>query len=77
MIPIIYSPEKLISGHLSLNLRKNKFGSLKNTSAKAIDILLISETNLNNSFSSAQFIIIEFSAPFPCDRKSKRAQLLM
>ena len=47
------SPDKLILGHLNISLLKNKFDFLKNTIGRKVDIVLISETKLNDSFPSA------------------------
>lgn len=46
------SPGKLILGHLNINSVRNKFDSLKNTISRNKDILLISETKLDDSFPS-------------------------
>ena len=49
----IDSPEKFLLGHLNIDSLRNKLYSLKNTTGRNIDILLISETNLDDSFASA------------------------
>ena len=70
------SSDKLILGHLNINSIRNKFEALKFISGNNIDILLISETKLGDSFPSAQFLIKGFSAPYRFDRNSKGGGLL-
>ena len=54
------SSDKLILGHLNINSIQNKFEALKFIIGNNIDILLISETKLDDSFPSAQFLIKGF-----------------
>ena len=49
------SPEKIIIGHLNINSIRYKIDQLSFTIGNNIDILLISETKLDNSFPSAHF----------------------
>ena len=44
------SPDKFILGHLNINLLRNKFDFLKNAIGRNVDIVLISETKLYDSF---------------------------
>ena len=70
------SSGKLILGHLNINSIRNKFEALKFIIDNNIDIFLISETKLDDSFPSAQFLIKGFSAPYRFDRNSKGGGLL-
>ena len=70
------SSDKLILGHLNINSIRNKFEALKFIVDNNINIFLISETKLDNSFPSAQFLIKDFSAPYRFDRNSKGGGLL-
>ena len=72
----IQCPEKIIVAHLNMNSIRNKFDALSFIIDTNIDILLISETKLDDSFSSAQFILKEFFTPFRLDRNSKGGGLL-
>ena len=47
------SPEKIIIGYLNINSIRYKIDQLSFTIGNNIDILLISETKLDNSFPSA------------------------
>ena len=67
---------ELILGHLNINSIPNKFEVLKFMIDNNIDIFLISETKLDDSFPSAQFLIKGFSALYRFDRDSKGVGLL-
>ena len=56
-------PEKITVVHLNINLIRNKFDALFFFIDTKIDILLISETRLNDSFASAQFRSKGFCTP--------------
>ena len=70
-------PDKLIMGHLNTNSIQNKFDALSVTVKNNLDILIISETKLNDSFATAQFLLHGFSAPYRPDRNSKGGGILM
>ena len=70
------SSDKLILGHLNINSIRNKFEALKFIIGNNIDILLISETKLDDSFPSVQFLIKGFSAPYRFHRNSMSGGLL-
>ena len=61
----IRSPDKLILGKVNINSIRNKFDSRKNFfyARKNVDIFLISETKLDDSFSPVQFKIEGFTNP--------------
>ena len=58
------SSDKLILGYLNINSIRNKFEALKFIIDNNIDIFLISETKLEDSFPTAQFLIKGFSTPY-------------
>ena len=58
---------KLILAHLSINSLRNKFEFLISLIKDNRDILMISETKLDPSFPTNQFMINGFSAPFRLD----------
>ena len=58
------SSDKLILGHLNINSIRNKFEALKFIIDNNIDIFLISETKLEDSLPTAQFLIKGFSTPY-------------
>ena len=48
---------KLIFGHLNINSLKNKFDILSEQVKGSIDIFIVSETKLDDSFPEGQFLI--------------------
>ena len=66
----IQFPDKLIIAHLNINSIKNKFDPLSFMVENNADILIISETKLDDSFPSGQFKICGFSMPYRYDRNS-------
>ena len=60
----IQFPEKLIIAHLNISSIRNKFDSLSFMIKNNVDILLISETKLDDPFSSSQFNICGLSMPY-------------
>ena len=62
---------KMVIGHLNINSIRNIFDSLKYIIDKNVDILLISETKLNDTFPESQFLIQGFHAPYRKDRNDK------
>ena len=56
--------KKIIIAHLNINSIRNKFEMLCEFIKGNVDILLISETKIDESFPTSQFIIPGFSTPF-------------
>ena len=69
--------KKIIIGHLNINSIRNKIEDLKYLIADNIDILLISETKLNNTFPESQFVIAGFHPPYREDRNENGGGLLL
>ena len=67
----IQSPDKLILGHLNINSVRNKSEALTYIIDNNIDLLLISETKLDDSFPTAQFQMKGFSVPYRYDRNGE------
>ena len=59
---------KVIIGHLNINSLRNKFEMLVDIINGSIDILIVSETKLDDSFPLSQFCIDGYSKPFRMDR---------
>ena len=62
---------KLIITHLNINSLRNKFEFLISLIEDNIDVLMISETKLDESFPTSQFMINGLRAPFRLDRNIK------
>ena len=67
----------LMIGYLNINSLQNKFEALKALVEKNIDILVLSETKIDESFPSNQFLIDSFSPPFRKDRDSQGGGILI
>ena len=59
---------KLVAAHLNINSLSLKFDSLAQKITGNIDILMISEIKLVNSFPEGQFLIEGYSKPYRIDR---------
>ena len=59
---------RVVIGHLNINSLRNKFEALKSLIEKRIDILVVTETKIDQTFSSNEFSIDGFSTPFRLDR---------
>ena len=70
----LYSP---IIGQLNINSIRNKFSFLDELVKDYLDILLISETKLDDSFTSNQFLLKGFSKPCRLYRSSNGGGLLL
>ena len=71
------NPLKLIIGHLNINSIRNKHEGLSKIIINSVDICLISETKLNDSFPQGQFLIDTFHTPFRKDRTDCGGGLLL
>ena len=59
---------RIILAHLNINSIRNKFVLLKEGVRGNIDILMISETKIDDSFPATQFYIDGYSPPYRLDR---------
>ena len=66
-----------IIAQLNINSITSKFQFLENEICANLDILLISETKLDDSFPSAQFLLDGFSKPYRLDRYSNGGGILL
>ena len=63
--------------HLNISSIRNRTEVLKFLVAKDVDILVISETKLEESFLTSLFLINGFKKPFRCDRNSNGGGILV
>ena len=68
---------RLVIGYLNINSVRNKFEGLKDFVSDNIDILIVAETKIDNSFPKAQFFMQGYSEPFQLDRNSNGGGLLV
>ena len=69
--------EKIIIGHLNINSIGYKIEFLKERIGNNINILLVSETKLNETFPTSEFLMDEFQVPVRLDRKGNGGGLLL
>ena len=70
------NPNRIIITHLNINSIRNKFEILKEVVGK-IDILLISETKLDDTFPLNQFILKRFTPPYRLGRMIHGGRLML
>ena len=68
-------PQQIIIGHLNINSIRNKFDLMKTMLTR--DILMITETKLDDFFPVSQFEIDGFSIPFRLDRHKNGGDILL
>ena len=71
------NPKKVTLGHLNINSIPNKFESIMEIVANNLDIFLISETKIDDSFPDVQFCFNGYSKPHRKDRALGAGGLLM
>ena len=64
----VNNPLRIIFGQLKINSIRNKFDSLCNIFKQKIDILLFSESKIDDTFRLAQFCAENYSTHYGLDR---------
>ena len=67
----------VIIGHIDINCVRNKFEPLVSFINNNHDILMISETKIDDTFSDSQFLIKGFSVPYRLDHTAKEGGILI
>ena len=68
---------KLIFAHLNINSIRNKFDSLADVIKYNIDILMISETKVDDSFPDGQFFLDDFGRSFLLNRNRNDGGIML
>ena len=68
---------KLLVAHLNINSLRLKFDSLAQKLTGNVDMLMISDTKLGNTFPEGQFLIKGFSKPYRIDRNCHRGGIML
>ena len=63
--------------HININSLRNKFDMLTNSVTEYIDILMISETKLDNTFPYVLYHLKDFSNPYRLDRNCHGGGILV
>ena len=66
----VKSIDKILFGHININSIRNKFEPFVDIVKDKLDIILISETKIDNTFPKSQFEIQGYSPPFRLDRNA-------
>ena len=69
--------DRLIIGNLNINSLSSKFDQLKLLIQGKIDILIITETKLDDSFPTEQFTISGYSKPYRLDRNRNGGEVII
>ena len=68
---------KVIVTHLNVNSFSNKFDAIKTVIPGNVDVMIFSETKLDDSHPTSEFLIDGFSTPFRLDRNKTGGGLLI
>ena len=68
---------RFIFAHININSIRNKFDVLADLIVGKVDLLLISETKIDDTFPSSQFQISGFSTPFRLDRTQNGGGIML
>ena len=68
---------RVILGHININHLAGKFEDLKYLIKDKLDILVVTETKIDDSYPTTQFIIEGFSPPFRLDRNANGGGVLI
>ena len=71
------NPFRVIIGHININSIRNKFEPLVSFINNNLDILMISETKIDETFADSQFLIDDFSVPYRLERTAKAGGILL
>ena len=71
------NPDKLVFALLNINSIRNKFEMLSDQIKGNIDVLLVSETKIDDSFPNGNFLIDGFSTLYRLDRNSNGGGLML
>ena len=71
------NPYRIIIGHLNINSIRNKFESFVIFVDNDLDILMVSETKIDNTFPESQFLIFNIFKTFRLDRTAKGGGILL
>ena len=70
-------PQQIIIGHLNINSIRNKFDIMKPMLMHDLDIFMVTETKLDDSFPVSQFNVEGFSTPFRLDRNKNCGGIIL
>ena len=63
----LQNPKNIIIGNRNINSKSRKIDQLKSLFSNHVDILVLTETKLDETFTTSSFLINGFSSPFRLD----------
>ena len=69
--------DRIIIGHININFIGNKFEALASLVKDKVDIIMIAETKIDDSFPQNQFIMEGYSTPFRLDRNAQGGGIMI
>ena len=70
-------PKNIVIGHLNINSIRKNLIYLKKEETEEIDILMITEAKLHDSFPASQFLTQGFCIPFTLDQNKSAGGILL
>ena len=71
------NPNRIVLSHLNINSLRNKFDILTDQISGNVDVMVISETKLDDSFPESQFKIPGYSSSFRLDRDQNSGGIMV
>ena len=68
---------RVIIGHININSARNKFEPLVKYVGNDLNIFIVSETEIDDTFSQSQFLFEDFSKPYGLDETAKGGEVLL
>ena len=68
---------RMIIGNLNVKLIPNKFAQFQEIVLKYVDIFILTETKLDDSFPTSQFMVYGFSKPYWQDRNRNGSGIMI
>ena len=71
------NPKNVIFSYLNINSIRNKMGSLREVVMENVDILAIAETKIDESFPTAQFLLVGYHSPYRVNKFPESGDILV
>ena len=68
---------RIVTSHININSIRNKFELLAEAVMGNVDIIMVTETRIEKSFPTSQFIIPSFTSPYCSDRTKEGGGILV
>ena len=68
---------RIVISHININSIRNKFELLAEAVMGNVDILMVTETKIDKSFPTSQFIVLSFTSPYRFGRIKEEGGILV